>query len=98
EKFPRPKPAIAGTIQIRIPRNDRHLSHGHGILSPDCKLVVSVESSSTMPCLRLWEVATGRLVREFGDHYCISACFSADGKMLATLGTSQPNDNRYRGL
>src|SRR5207248_1480962 len=68
-----------------------------GLLSPDGKQVVTVEQGRNQPFLRLWEVPTGRLLREFGDHYCIAGCFSPDGKLLATLGSVQPNDLRYRG-
>jgi WD40 repeat protein len=37
-------------------------------------------------------------VRAFGDHACLSACFSADGTILAAFGTSQPGDLRVRGF
>jgi RNA polymerase sigma factor (sigma-70 family) len=68
---------------------------GNGILSADCKQVVSVEMMNK-PLLRLWELATGKLVREFGDHFCVAGCFSPNSKVLATVGTSQPGDLRSR--
>src|SRR5205085_1605211 len=40
--------------------------------------------------LRLWDVPSGRLLRTFGNHPCAAGCFSPDGSVLATLGTSQP--------
>src|SRR5205807_2562139 len=59
-----------------------------GVLSADGKQVLSIESNLQCSCLRLWDVATGQLMREFGKHPCAAACFSPDGTMLATMGTS----------
>src|SRR5262249_36250143 len=75
-------------------QDDRHLQQGFP--SPDSKHVVSVEQNPKDCCLRLWEVATGRLVREFGDHPCAGGCFSPDGRTFATLATSQAGDPSCR--
>src|SRR5438105_2120404 len=74
-------------------QEDRHLDYG--ILSPDGRQVLTMEMNRKHQVLRLWEVASGRPLREFGDHHCMSGCFSADGKMLATFGTPQPGDPRF---
>jgi RNA polymerase sigma factor (sigma-70 family) len=66
-----------------------------GILSADGKLVVTVDLNQKGR-LRLWDVATGRLVRELGDHGCVAGCFSPDQKILATVGSSQPNFLPFR--
>ncbi len=69
-----------------------------GFLSPDGTQVVTVDLNHKNQLLRLREVATGQLVREFGGHPCVGACFSPDGSKLATMGTSQPGDLRCRAF
>lgn len=77
-------------------RSDRYLTPG--ILSADGKRVVTVDLNRKEKLLRLWDVATGRLLLEFGDHACLSACFSPNGKVLATLGVSQPGIPQFRAF
>jgi RNA polymerase sigma factor (sigma-70 family) len=69
-------------------QEDRDLSPG--ILRPDGKQVVTVDMGAHKGRLRLWDVATGRLLQTFGDHPCGAGCFAPDGSKLATFGTSQP--------
>ena len=69
-------------------QDDRDLNPG--ILSADGKQVVTVDMGRQKGRLRLWDVASGQLLRELGDHGCIAGCFSPDQKILATFGTSQP--------
>jgi RNA polymerase sigma factor (sigma-70 family) len=69
-----------------------------GILASDAKQVLTAEFGDKRAPLSLWDVATGRLVRTFGDHPFLAACFSPDAKVLATLGSVQPRDPRYRGF
>jgi len=73
---------------------DRDLNPG--ILSADGKHVITVNPNRQTDVLRLWEVDTSRLLLQFGDHPCLAGCFSPDGKMLATMGTTQPGHARYR--
>ena len=68
------------------------------ILSSDGKRVVTIDQNRKENLLRLWDVPTGRLLREFGDHPCLSGCFSPDGRMLATFGVSQPGIPRFRAF
>jgi RNA polymerase sigma factor (sigma-70 family) len=69
-----------------------------GILSADGKQVVTVDLNRTVNRLRLWDVASGRLLRAFGDHPCVAGFFSPDGKVLAALGSLQPGDPRCRAF
>jgi RNA polymerase sigma factor (sigma-70 family) len=68
---------------------------GAGILSPAGNYVLTVQAGDTSQRPRLWDVATGRLTREFADeHPFAGACFSADGRALATVGSSQHHHPR----
>jgi RNA polymerase sigma factor (sigma-70 family) len=85
----------SGRCRNHLPNQEgRYLNPG--ILSADGKRVVSAEPYRKENRLRMWDVAGGRLLREFGDHPCIAGCFSPDGKVLATVGTVQPGDPRIR--
>jgi RNA polymerase sigma factor (sigma-70 family) len=76
-------------------RDDRHLQQG--ILSPNGKVVVSLEMTGRLQRPHLWDVGSGKLVRAFdADHPCAGGCFSPDGAVLVTFGTSQPGDIRWR--
>lgn len=61
-------------------------------LSPDGKLVAGSGPNSR---IRLWEVASGRLVREIqlsgGSERVMALAFSPDGKWLASSGAGYPN-------
>ena len=59
-------------------------------LSPDDKLLASGSWEDKRICL--WEVGTGKLVREFGErkHEVCASRFSPDGKTLATGGIDGP--------
>jgi WD40 repeat protein len=79
-----------GNPLARLPnQKNRHIV-GAGALSPDCKLLVSVDPGDKAPLLRLWDVATGQLLREFGNHPSPGLAFSPDGRTLAAFGTTQP--------
>ena len=56
--------------------------------APDGKAlaVVSQPCVGARSCLRLWDVATGKLLRTLGEHElaCHGLVFSADGKLLAS--------------
>ena len=86
----------SGKLLARLPnQKDRHLV-GAGALSPDCKLLVSVDPGHKAPLLRLWDMATGQLVREFGSHPWPGLAFSPDGRTLAGFGTNQPGVTENR--
>src|SRR5205807_1106132 len=51
------------------------------VLAPDGKTLASIHQDHTV---RLWETATGKLVREHPEPDCIgSVAFSPDGRLLA---------------
>ena len=52
--------------------------------SPDSKVVVTA-GTVTAPA-RLWDAASGRLLRSLGPDGCADADFSPDGRLVATVG------------
>jgi WD40 repeat protein len=85
-----------GNLLARLPnQKDRELV-GASALSSDCKLLVSVDPGDKAPLLRLWDVATGQLLREFGNHPCGGLAFSPDRRTLAAFGTSQSGITKNR--
>jgi len=80
---PRPESMELGTYRLR------HTLHGHpGVVrsvavSADSRYLVS---ASTDSIVRLWDLASGELVRSLEGHTgaVISAAFSADGKIMAS--------------
>jgi WD40 repeat protein len=73
-----------GKALSRLP-NDYLRDLNASCLSPDTKLVLSFPMDLDEPSFRLWDVTTGQLVRQFGDHWVTDACFSPDGRTLATF-------------
>jgi WD40 repeat protein len=79
---PLPADAVArlGTVRFRHPRRVDHAA-----FSPDGKALAVASSSSAGFDIRLWEVATGRELRRFGDkaqHWGLFA-YSPNGRLLA---------------
>jgi WD40 repeat protein len=63
-------------------------SAGSLVFSPDGKMLASaVEGVSRVPPIRLWDVATGELIRRLdGPRWSCTLAFSPDGKHLAAGG------------
>jgi WD40 repeat protein len=67
-------------------------------LSPDGKLLAARQEGSSANVLRLFEVATGKEVRQLRhSDEVYSAAFSPDGKMLATASTGPDQGKRKAG-
>jgi len=65
------------------------ISTGTGTLSPDGKLVASIDFQDRT--VRLVDAATGALLRKFGRDLYEGLSFSPDSKVLAAFGNSNPS-------
>jgi RNA polymerase sigma factor (sigma-70 family) len=86
----------SGKLLARLPNEKDRYVVGAGVLSPDCKQLASVEYSDKKPLLRVWDVATGKRVREFVKHPCGNLTFSPDSRTLAAFGTRESGDPKNR--
>jgi WD40 repeat protein len=81
--------AVRGVLSWTLETRRHRGAIFHSSLSPDGKSLATGGLDGTV---RLWEVATGRLVRALVGHpwYVYQMAWSPDGRTLATIGANEP--------